>query len=793
MFQDLRYSMRVLLKQKSFTLVAVVTLALGIGANTAMFSVLNTYLLRALPFPQSHQLVQIYRTSMHSQSWPHSPANFLDYRAQNTVFESMAAINWANPTLVVDGEPAERLQGMVVTADFFPVLGVQPALGRVFTSDEDQPEAGNVIVLSDRFWRSRFGGDRNVIGRNLKVDGELVKIIGVMPAKFEQPLLFGNTDVWQPIAFSPKQRQARDNNYLSAIARMKPGVTIEQAQESMAVLFAHVAAATSKNQGESIRLQPLQRSMADDLSRKVMWFAFGLATLLLLIACANIANLQLVRTATRMREYSLRAALGARRLRLLGQSLTDSLLISLGGGALSLLLARFSVDFFTHRLFREIPGAQVDLDMRVFGFAFLCSLLTGLLFGALPALLAARPNLNQALKETLRGSASNSRPRLRQTLIIGEIALALTLLAGAGLFLRGLHRFIGTDPGWRIDGLLTAQTGLPQQATFYPQLEERLRVLPGVTQVAFANSQLVFGFRGSSGVKAEGQPEPQPGQWPECFFERVSTQYFDALGAHLLQGRVFDEADTADKTPVAIINQTLAYRLWPNESAVGKRIMEQGDTSWREVVGVVTDIKFPGSLAEPYTRLEAFTPLAESPLRRVTIFMRSSTPPEALAGSLRSAVAGLDPAMPVYQIRTEQSLVDQALGNVTLLGDLLGAFALLGLALAAVGIYGVISYSVAQRTNEFGIRLALGAQARDVLRLVMGKGVLLIFAGIGIGLGCAYAVARLLAAAIPTLPTHDPGTLALTAVSLICVALLSCYLPARRATRVDPIVALREE
>lgn len=803
MLQDLRYGLRMLLKHKGFTAIAVLTLALGIGANTAMFSVLNTYLFRALPYPDSERLIRVWRTSPHSQHWPHSPGNFIAMREKNSIFEQMTAFNGISPNLAEEGEAAERLQGLAVTADFFPALGVQPALGRVFTAAEDQPGANLVVVLSDRFWQRRFGGDPNIIGRKVRLDGESVEVIGVMPPRFDHPLLWGTIDVWRPIAFAADQRQNRGNNFLRAFGRLKPGVSLPQAQQAITTLFANIAQENSSNQNEGIRLEALHRSMSDDIGRKVMWFTFGLAGFVLLIACANLANLQLVRTASRAREYAVRAALGAGRLRLLRQSLTESLAIALLGGALSLVLALLGVEFISRRLFSELPGAEVSLDLRVFGFALLCSVLTGLLFGTVPAWLAARADVNQALKESPRGAtAGRSQHRLRNALIIGEVAFALVLLSGAGLFLRGLQRFTNLDPGWRVAGLLTAQLGLrgtnyanpPQRVAFYQRLEERLRALPGVEQVALSGSQAVWGFGSSGSFRIEGQPEPPPGQWPEIYFEPISADYFATLGIRLLAGRPFNATDLADRPTVVIINETTARRFWPNESAVGKRIGRFGpNPNWHEVVGVVNDVGFPGGLGEPYTRFQAFRPLAQSPAGSVIISLRTATGPETLAPVLRGAVAELDPTQPLHRIRTTRSLVEQSLGSISLLSALLGAFAALGLILAAIGIYGVISYSVVQRTNEIGIRIALGAQRSDVLRLVLAKGAGLILLGTLLGAGGALAVARLLATALPTLPTRDPVTLIAIAIVLVAVALAACYLPARRATKVDPLTALRHE
>jgi predicted permease len=800
---DLRYGLRMLFKNPGFTAIAVLTLALGIGANTAMFSVLNTYLFRALPYPESDNLVRVFRTSPHSQSWPHSPGNFFDHREQNTVFEYMAALSSYRPNLAEPGEAAERLQGISATSDFFPALGVQPILGRVFSAEEHEPGADSVAVLSHRFWISRFAGDPNVIERTLRLDGQDVRIIGVMPETFEHPLLWGTVDLWRPLAFNTEARGNRGSNWLRSIGRLKPGVSIEQAEEEMVVLAANLAQQNKENAGESLRLEPLHRSMSDVNTRKIMWFTFGLASFVLLIGCANLANLQLVRTTARAREYAVRAALGAGRGRLLRQSLTESLALSFIGGSLSLLLAMWSVEFISQRLFKELPGARVTLDFSVFGFALLCSLATGLIFGTVPAWLASRTDLNQALRQNVRGStASRSHNRLRHALIVSEVAFAVVLLSGAGLFLRGLQRFDHLDPGWRVDGLLMAQISLQgdnysssaQRATFFQKLEQRLRVLPGVEFAALSSSQPIWSFNSSGSFRVEGQPEPQPGQWPEVFFEPITPQYFETLGISLLEGRAFTYDDTADRPAVVIINQTMARRYWPDESPLGKRIGRPGqDPQWQEIVGVVNDIAFPANLSEPYTRLQAYRPQAQAPWGGAAIALRTSTTPESLAGVLRAAVAELDPTQPVHRIRTARSLVEQDLGDISLLATLLGAFAVLGLVLAVIGIYGVTSYTIVQRMGEIGIRMALGAQRRDVLLLVLAKGARLIILGALIGFGGAYAVSHMLIAAIPTLPTRDLAGLVAISLTLIGVALVACYVPARRATRVDPIVALRHE
>ncbi len=803
LWQDIRYGLRMLVKKPGFTVVAVLTLALGIGANTAMFSVLNTYLFRALPYPDSDRLVRVFRTSPHSQSWPHSPGNFFAHHDQNNVFESMAAFNSIRPNLANPGEPAERLQGMAATADFFAALGTQPALGRAFAPEEHEPGTDTVAIISNRFWNNRFGGDPNILERTLRLDGQEVRIVGVMPPTFEHPLLWGTVDLWRPLAFNAEGRNNRGNNYLRSFGRLKPGVSIKQAEEAMVALAANLAAEHPENTGESLRLEPLQRSVSDNVGRKVMWLTFGLATFVLLIACANLANLQLVRTSARAREFAVRAALGAGRGRLIRQSLTESLVVSLIGGALSLVLALVSVEFISHRLFSELPGAKVTLDFSVFGFALLCSLTTGLLFGTVPAWLASRTDLNQTLKQNVRGSTvGRSHHRLQHALIIGEVVFALVLLTGAGLFLRGLQRFTHLDPGWRVDGLLMAQINPQgqnyatpaQRIPFFQKLEERIRALPGVEQTALSGSQLVFGFNSSGSFRVEGLPEPQAGQWPEVFFEPVSPQYFETLGIRLLEGRVFNSADTADSTQVVMINETMAKRFWPNESPIGKRIGRPGqDPRWQQIVGVINDVAFPANLGEPYTRFQAFRPMTQGFAGGMTISLRTSVAPEALANALRAAVAEIDATQPVHRIRTASSLVDQGLGSISLLGTLLGAFAALGLALAAIGIYGVTSYSVAQRTSEIGIRMALGAQRMDVLWLVLSKVGRVVLLGVGLGVGGVYGVAQLLIAAIPELPTRDPVALVAITMTLVGIALLACYLPARRATRVDPMVALRYE
>ena len=630
-----------------------------------------------------------------------------------------------------------------------------------------------------------------------------MEIVGVMPPGFEHPILWGPVDIWQPLTFTPERKSNRGNNYLSSFARLKPGVSIQQAEQNMIALAANIARQNPLNEGESLRLEPLRRSMTDSTGRPVMWFTFGLAGFVLLIACANLANLQLVRTTAHARELAVRAALGAGRWRLLRYSFTESILVALIGGILSLLIALAAVRFISARLFTDLPGASVQLDYKVFGFALLCSLLTGVLFGTVPAWLASRVDVNAALRENSRGStAGRSQHRLRYALIVGEVAFAMVLLAAAGLFLRGLQRFINSDPGWQVDGLLTAQVSLlgdkyaneKQRVVFLTEPENRLRTLPGVQHVAMGSSNLVFGFDRAGAFLIEGRPEPPPEQYPETFVESVSSDYFESLGVRLQQGRTFNTADTADHPKVVIINETTARTFWPNESPIGHRVSSTGPPKdIYEIVGVVSDLGFPGNLSEPYTRFQAFVPVTQAPPANLTLVLRTASNSEMIANSLRNSIAALNPDLPVYQIRTARAAVDQGLGSISLLGSLLGAFATIGVVLAAIGIYGVVSYTVVQRTGELGIRMALGAQTRNVLWLVLGTGAVLVVIGALLGAAGGYGVSKLLISLVPSLPTRDPLVMPVAAFVLVAVALLACYIPARRATRVDPLVALRSE
>ena len=567
--RDTRHAARSLRRAPMFAVVAIVTLALGIGANAAMFSVLNTYMLRPLPYPEPNRLVRVFRTSIHSQSWPHSFPNYVDHRSRNIVFEHLALYTGLRQSLTTDGQPAEGLQGLQVTSDFFPTLGVPPQLGRWFTRAEDEPSANNVAILTDAFWRRRFGGDPAILGKTLRLEGQTVVVVGVMPAGFEHQLLWGSIDLWRPFTIFPQQRQNRNSNSFQEVGRLKVGVTRAEAEQSMIQLAANLSKETKLNQGESLRLEPLQRSQVDDVGRSAMWLAFGLSGFVLMIACANLANLQLVRTAAHLREHTIRAALGAGRFRLLRQSLTESGLVAVAGGVASFVIARIVLEFVNRRLFVDLPLARVTLDVRVFAFTLICAVLTGLLFGAVPAILASRADVNRALSDRPRGSTSSSHSRFQHALIVSEVAFALVLLTGSGLFLRGLQRFGQRDPGWRVDGLVTAQLGLrgpnyatpEQRVAFFRSFDERLRTLPGVVDVAFSSSQPIGGFNSSGPLVAEGEPEPQQGHYREVFTEAVSVRYFQTLGIRLIAGRPFTADDASDKPRVIIVSERTAAQV----------------------------------------------------------------------------------------------------------------------------------------------------------------------------------------------------------------------------------------
>jgi putative ABC transport system permease protein len=804
MISTLRFPLRRLAASPGFTITALLTLALGIGVNTSMFSVLSTLTLRGVPYPEGERIVRVYRTSPQSQAWPHSAANVLDYQAQNQVFENLAATQGINYTFADPGQPASRMRGMAVSANFFAVLGVAPARGRVFTAEEDQPGRDNVGVLNHSTWVNRFGGDPAIVGRDILLNGKAVTVLGVMPAGFEDRQLWGRVEIWRPVAFSPRERDTRFSNYLGIVARLKPGVSLDAAQAAMKVLAAQFAQKYPFMAKEGLRVVPLARTRQGESDRNTTWFVVGLAAFVLLIACANLANLQFARAAGRAREYAIRSALGASRFRLMRDLLAESVLLGLAGGALGLIVAAWSNDLIGRRLIiSNVPGVVLPVDFRLIGFALLVSIATGVAFGLLPAWLASRTDVNDALKSGARGStAGRGQHRLRHALIVTEVALALVLLSGAGFFVRGLQRFGQRELGWQPDGLLTGYVALnltkynddAKRRAFQEALQPRLAALPGVERASIASTLPTWGYGSSSNLVVEGRPPPAPGQAMLASVLNVDSAHFDTLGIRLIEGRNFDASDRPDAPPHVIINETMARTVWPGESPLGKRVGYPGDTpSWREIIGVVKDVSAAANLNVPDTRFVMFRSIAQSPSTYLTLALRTKVPPETLAGEVRRAVAAIDPDQPVHDIATVRHEIGQILSNVRLVGWMLVGFSTLGVALAALGIYGVISGSVVQRTNEIGIRVALGAQLRDILTLVLGQGLRLALLGTALGLAGAFAVARLLRAIMPELRAADAATALGVTALLLSVAAFACWLPARRATKVDPMTALRAE
>jgi putative ABC transport system permease protein len=794
---DLRYAIRQLLKNPGFTAIAVLTLALGIGVNTSMFSGLVSLLRPELPFPEPDRLVRLFRTSPHSQRWPHSPANFLDQQEQNTAFERMAAVNVRSLNLTETGQQAERVRGMDASADLIPMMGIQPMLGRGFTVEEDLPGRNQVVVLNHGFWLRRFSADKNILGRTLRLDGETVTVIGVMPAIFQNRHPWGPVDLLRPIAFSEELRQNRGHNYLDVFARLKPGVSIAHARSATEALMARLRQDHPDLGDVGLRLVPLTESSMDPRGKTMLWLVMGLAGFVLLIACANLANLQFARTTLRTRELAIRGALGAPRGRLVRQLLTESLLLAALGGLLGLLLSSWVNHLLTSQL--VVDGERLlnlKLHFGVLGFALAVSTLTGLAFGLLPAWLASRTDVNAALKQGSRGATvDRSQHRLRHALIVLQVALALMLLTGAGLVISGLKHFGVRDPGWRVDGLTAGYLNLPDakygdirvRLAFVERLQTTLAALPGAERAAVAGSLPVSGFRVSTDIPVEGRTEPGPGRQKLRHLNVVTPGYFATLGMRLLEGRDFNAADIAGRPDVLIVNEAMARTFWPGQSALGKRIGSPG--AWQEIIGVVNDVRFPADPSEPATQFQSYRPMAQQSQGNLAVAVRGNVPAEVL----RRAVAGLDSDLPVNEAGTVRAAVGKTLDQAAVAGWLLGGFAALGLLLAGLGIYGVISGFVVQRTNEIGVRMALGAQIRDVLRLVLGKGLRLSLLGTAIGLVGALGMTRVLRSIAPGLESNNPLVVTLVSGVLLAVAMLASWLPARRAARVDPLIALRSE
>jgi putative ABC transport system permease protein len=803
-FQDLRYAARILWKNPGFTAVAVIALALGIGANTAIFSVVNTVLLRPLPYKDPDQLVMVWEDASRHGYPRDTPAaaNFIDWRDQNSTFSGMAAIADNNFNLTGVGDP-EQLKGRRVSGDLFPLLGVDPQLGRVFTATEDQPGSQKVVLLSHRLWQRRFGGEASIVGRTLTLNGESYSVVGVMPARFQFPE--NDDELWVPMAFSAEEAGNRNRHYLQVIGRLKPGVTLAQAQSEMTTIGARLQQQyPQENADLGVAITSLHEHLVGDI-KPALLILLGAVGLVLLIACANVANLLLARAAIRQKEIALRVALGARRRRLLRQFLTESVLLAMLGGILGLAIAYLGLLLLGSFIPENISQAsEISLDLKVLGFTLGVSLLTGLIFGLAPAIQALRMNQSETLKEGGRDSVTGrSGKRLRGLLVTAEVAVSLVLLIAAGLLINSFLRLRNIDPGFKVDHLLTMKIELPypkydefeRRSAFYTELVQRVQSLPGVQSAAVTTNLPLYRQGNSISIQIEGRPDPPPGQEPIIVTRMISPRYFETMSIPILAGRQFNDQDT-DATPnVVIVSETMARRLWPGENPIGKRIAVtrvRSDADWIQVIGIAKDVRQFELIREP-------KPQMYLSYRQIGFFaaddlvVKTDVEPASMATAVRKVVWNIDKDQPVSSIRTMEEILGDSIARQRFSMLLLGVFAGVALLLAAVGIYGVMSYSVAQRTHEIGIRMALGAQTGAVLKLAVGYGLKLVVAGVLIGLVAAFALTRLMSTLLFGVTPTDPVTFALISLLLVAVAAVASYIPARRATKVDPLIALRYE